>query len=217
MSTADLANYYAQRAAEYDAIYAKSERQDDIKSLAGHLTGLLTGRRVLEVACGTGYWTQFYAPRTESTIATDYNEEMLEVARSRLATQRNVRIQRADAFSLERLPADLNAGFAGFWWSHLKRSRIRSFLEGFHAQLMAGGRVVFVDNRYVEGSSTTISRTDEHGNTYQTRRLADGRTFEVLKNFPSEQEFRSHVSELGCSVSFIQSTYFWCGWYDART
>ena len=37
-------------------------------------------------------------------------------------------------------------------------------------------RFVFVDNRYVPGSSTPISREDGQGNEYQERTLRDGTT-----------------------------------------
>ena len=47
--------------------------------------------------------------------------------------------------------------------------------------------MVFFDNCYVEGSSTPLSRTDAAGNTYQSRRLDDGSTHEVLKNFPAKK------------------------------
>ncbi len=48
-----------------------------------------------------------------------------------------------------------------------------------------------LDNKYVTGSSTPISRTDAHGNTYQNRPLKDGSTHEVLKNFPSHLQLQS--------------------------
>jgi hypothetical protein len=52
---------------------------------------------------------------------------------------------------------------------------------------------VLLDNLYVPGSSTPISRTDETGDTYQLRALASGETFEVLKNFPTEGLLRAEA------------------------
>jgi len=68
---------------------------------------------------------------------------------------------------------------------------------------------VFIDNAYVEGSSTAISRTDEHGDTYQMRRLDDGSQYEVLKNFPTESELRASVAgtATGVRVEFLR--YYW--------
>ena len=53
--TTDLAAYYAARAAEYERVYAKPERQTDLSRLRAAVAEFARGRRVLEVACGTGY------------------------------------------------------------------------------------------------------------------------------------------------------------------
>jgi demethylmenaquinone methyltransferase/2-methoxy-6-polyprenyl-1,4-benzoquinol methylase len=66
-----------------------------------------------------------------------------------------------------------------------------------------------MDNIYVAGSSIPISRTDEQGNTYQTRRLADGSTHEVLKNFPSALELRQATESLAKNVRIEFLQYFW--------
>ena len=97
-----LTDYYAERATEYDAIYHKPERQEDIKLLSKLLSDLLQERRILEVACGTGFWTRYLATRSKTITATDYNETVLAIARDRLVNLNNVQVQQADAFSLAR-------------------------------------------------------------------------------------------------------------------
>ena len=57
-----MKEYYAARAKEYDQIYAKPERQTDLRLIEQWLPSRFEGARVLEVAAGTGYWTQFIAP-----------------------------------------------------------------------------------------------------------------------------------------------------------
>ena len=69
--------------------------------------------------------------------------------------------------------------------------------------------MVFIDNTYVEGSSTPISRTDEHGNTYQNRKLDDGSQYEVLKNFPTESELRASMAGIATDVSVQFLRYYW--------
>ena len=44
---ADMANYYAERASEYERIYAKPERGPDIRRLRQLLGSLFQGRDVL--------------------------------------------------------------------------------------------------------------------------------------------------------------------------
>ena len=83
------------------------------------------------------------------------------------------------------------------------------FLRGFHASFERGSEVCFVDNRLVEGGSSPISRTDEGGNTYQSRRLANGTTHEVLKNFPTEAEIRKALAGLGRDVQVERFEYYW--------
>ena len=53
---------------------------------------------------------------------------------------------------------------------------------------------MFLDNNYVEGSSTPIARRDSDGNTFQKRTLEDGAEFEVLKNFPTGTELCASVN-----------------------
>jgi demethylmenaquinone methyltransferase/2-methoxy-6-polyprenyl-1,4-benzoquinol methylase len=214
MTRDGLAEYYARRASEYDRIYMKPERQADIGDLASRLAEILAGRTILELACGTGFWTQFLAPRAASILATDINPEMLEIARRRLHGSPNVSFQRADALTLRDVGGGYTGCLAAFWWSHLRKDRVRSFLEVLHSRLAPGARVVFADNVYVEGSSTPISRTDADGNTYQMRRLMDGSGHEVLKNFPSESEFLRATGEFGRGGRFCTLKYFWYGWYE---
>jgi len=69
--------------------------------------------------------------------------------------------------------------------------------------------VVFIDNAYVEGSSTPDSRTDELGDVYQLRKLDDGSIHEVLKNFPTESELRAAVDGLATEVQVEFLRYYW--------
>lgn len=52
-----LTAYYAKRAAQYERIYARPERQAELAALRMRVAGLCAGKKVLEIACGTGYWT----------------------------------------------------------------------------------------------------------------------------------------------------------------
>ena len=57
-----MQDYYAARAPEYDRIYLKPERQADLGAIRQWLPTVFKGRSLLEIACGTGYWTQYLAP-----------------------------------------------------------------------------------------------------------------------------------------------------------
>ncbi len=209
--------YYAARAAEYDDVYLKPERQDDIASLSSILRTLLAGRSVLEVACGTGFWTEKIAVTASHVHATDVNDSVLEIASEKLRYQPNVTIARDDAFVLSTTTGVFSAGFAGFWWSHMRKGeQLSQFLDSLHARLQPGTLVVFADNRYVEDSSLPITREDADGNTYQNRRLKDGTEHEVLKNFPGEIECRDTLQGRGFMLDFRALKYYWCLSYRTR-
>ena len=202
--------YYARRAKEYEGIYEKPERQADLARMRVDIPRLFVNQRVLEIACGTGYWTPLIAEQAESVLATDYNEETLAIARTKKYPKANVSFARADAYALPDWGQKFSACYAGFWWSHVPLGKMQGFLEDLRKVLQPGALVAFMDNRFVEGSSTPISRKDAEGNTYQARRLADGSSHEVLKNFPSAQELRAR---LGKEVRYVEYEYYWVASY----
>ena len=198
-----IKDYYAARAHEFDRVYAKPERQNDLRHLENWLPTVFLHRRVLEVACGTGYWTQFIAPNAAHVVATDATPETLDIAQKRI-TARNVGFHIADAYALPDQLGRFNAAFAGFWFSHVPRSRIRRFLYNLHARLEPGAVVLFLDNLYVGGSSSAITERDDDGNTYQSRKLADGTSHRVLKNFPSADDLIKGVEGIGKNPRYQQ-------------
>lgn len=208
-----MLDYYRRRAGEYEAIYAKPERQADLGRLRDAIPARLAGRRVLEVACGTGYWTVLVARTAKSVVATDLAEEPMRIAQSKDYGGRNVQFQLADAYALSPALGTFDGALANFWWSHVPLSRTSAFLQSLHARLEPGARVVMMDNRYIDGSSTPIAGRDAEGNTYQRRRLADGSENRVLKNFPTEAELRA---VLGPGLRYQALEYYWLAEYELK-
>jgi demethylmenaquinone methyltransferase/2-methoxy-6-polyprenyl-1,4-benzoquinol methylase len=208
-TTPQLEKYYAKRASEYEQIYEKAERQDELEWLRRRIPELFAGRTVLEVACGTGYWTQFIARTAKKVHACDINEAVLEIAREKPIAPGKVEFSKADAVTLENVPAGCDAAFAGFWWSHVKKPDIAQFVTRLAARLEPGSVVAILDNTFSEGSSTPVSRTDAEGNTYQMRKLANGESFEVLKNFPTPDELAAAVRGVAREAHLESVTYYW--------
>jgi ubiquinone/menaquinone biosynthesis C-methylase UbiE len=205
----EMQRYYSKRAAEYEQIYQKPERQHELDWLRGRIPELLAQRTVLEVACGTGYWTQFIARKARKVHACDINESVLEIASDKPIPKSRVNFFKADAISLEGVPSGCDAAFAGFWWSHVKKSGIEQFVANLSTRVEPGSRVVILDNQFAEGSSTPISRRDAEGNTYQMRHLANGEQYEVLKNFPSSAELAEAVRPVAREAHLETLTYYW--------
>jgi demethylmenaquinone methyltransferase/2-methoxy-6-polyprenyl-1,4-benzoquinol methylase len=204
-----MERYYSRRAAEYERIYEKPERQAELEWLRKRIPEVFRGRDVLEIACGTGYWTQFIAREARRVRACDINEAVLEIAREKPITRGRAEFFRADALTLEGVPEGCDAAFAGFWWSHVKKAELRGFISRLDAKLARGAVIAILDNRFVEGNSTPISRRDADGNTYQVRKLANGEDYEVVKNFPTEEELRAALGDVAAEAHLETLRYYW--------
>jgi demethylmenaquinone methyltransferase/2-methoxy-6-polyprenyl-1,4-benzoquinol methylase len=206
---AELRQYYARRAGEYEAIYAKPERQADLARMKAAATDAFRGRRVIEIACGTGWWSQHIAQTAASLDAFDINDETLAIARMKPIATGRARFAVGDAYAPPMPAQPYDGAFAGFWWSHVYKRDLPRFLEGLHRVLAPGAKVVFLDNAYVEGSSTPVSRVDENGDSYQLRKLSDGTQHEVLKNFPSADELKRIVAPYARDARVDLYDHYW--------
>ncbi|MEM7658495.1 MAG: methyltransferase domain-containing protein [Bacteroidota bacterium] len=204
-----LPSYYQARAAEYERVYQKPERQSELQRLKSLLPELYRRPQLLEIGCGTGYWTEVLAPKCETLTAVDISPATLEIAQSKSYPPGVMQWVEADMYELPFEPEQFTGAFAGFVWSHLPRHQLKEFLAYYHRFLQAGSQVVWVDNRYVAGSSTPISETDEHDNTYQLRSLSNGSQHMVLKNFPDEAEVQDLIGSQVTNLKWLELDYFW--------
>jgi demethylmenaquinone methyltransferase/2-methoxy-6-polyprenyl-1,4-benzoquinol methylase len=208
-TTPHLEDYYSKRAREYEQVYEKPERQRELEWLRRRIPEVFRGRTVLEVACGTGYWTQYIAQAAKRVYAFDINEPVLEIAREKPIPSGKAHFFRSDAVTLDNVPPGCNAAFAGFWWSHVKKSDLAQFVARLATRIEPGSTVAILDNSFAPGSSTPISRTDAEGNTYQVRRLASGEAYEVLKNFPTPEELAAAVRGVAREAHLETLAYYW--------
>lgn len=205
----DMPDYYKRRAAEYERIYFKPERQTELRALETWLPAQFSGRRVLEVACGTGWWTEHGARDAARWLATDLNPETMAVARHK-PLPASVELRTADAYTFAELGTEsFDGAFAGCWWSHVLLQDLPGWLQTLHARLEPGARVVMLDNSYVPGSSTPLSRSDAAGNTYQNRPLDDGSVHEVLKNFPTREQAVAMLGPRAHSPQWAEHGHYW--------
>jgi ubiquinone/menaquinone biosynthesis C-methylase UbiE len=205
----DLIDYYAQRAHEGERFREKPERQEDLRFIRGLIKHFFRNHHVLEVACGTGYWTEVISTVALSVLAIDVNEGVLELAKRRSYPKNRVSFQVANAYCLEHIGRKFTAAFVGFWWSHIPRSKLHSFLQGLHSCLTSGSQVLMIDNLFIKGNSYPISHRDVEGNTYQDRALADGTVHRVLKNFYDGKEIVAVVESCATNVEFTKLSYYW--------
>lgn len=84
----ELADYYSNSPLNLNAMRGVSNLRreyDDrnlwVRACVNNLRSVFRGKRVLEVACGAGKWTQFFADVAEQVLATDQSSRLLNYAR----------------------------------------------------------------------------------------------------------------------------------------
>lgn len=204
------ADYYRRRADYYERVYHKPERQSDLRAMEAWIAETLAARHVLELACGTGWWTPHGARAAQSWLATDLNPETMALAR-RKPLPDGVSFGVVDAYTLEGLNPRhrFDALFAGCWWSHVPLQRLPPWLALLQARMPSGARMVFLDNSFVQTSNLPISRSDAEGNTYQLRTLDDGSAHEVVKNFPTAAAVRTAAGSRALDFEWSAWTHYW--------
>lgn len=201
----DPAEYFTARAATYHDVYERPELREELLQLQDALSELMEGHAVLEVGCGTGYWTQHIAEAADSITAVDSNPAMLAVAQQ--TEDDRIEWVQGDAMNLPASDA-YTACFGGVWWSHLPREKQAAWLSGLQKKLGKDTLLVLIDDNYVEGSSTPIARTDAEGNTYQIRSL-NGERYDVMKNFPTDSTLRKRFADHAREIRVKRTEHFW--------
>jgi ubiquinone/menaquinone biosynthesis C-methylase UbiE len=99
--------------------------------------------KVLELGCGTGFFTKVIAGNSDLVIATDLSEEMLEVAKRQLGGLGNVRVRTADcertAYPTEKFDSLFLANVL-----HVIDNPARCLKESYRV-LRGGGLLLVVD------------------------------------------------------------------------
>ena len=209
MISEQSAQFYAKSASNHDRIYDRPERKDDLAAMHTHVADTLRGHTVLELACGTGYWTRIIAEVADKVVATDINPEMIALAKLRALPADKVSLRVADAYDLPADIGDFTAVFIGFWWSHVKREEQEKFLAQLKSRVGKDIFIVLLDDVYVEGSSETVARTDLEGNTYQIRVAADGERYEIPKTYPSDSALRKKLASSVREIKIVRLEYYW--------
>jgi SAM-dependent methyltransferase len=205
----DLVDYYSRRSGELEKVYDKPERQEDLERLRHFLMATCKGQAVLEIACGTGYWTKLLAESAESVTGLDASPVMLDLARKKLASAKNVELIAGDAFAMPVFSRKFTACCAMFLLSHIRRNELRGLLDHIESALPSGTILIFADNAFVHQSNTPIAETSDIGDTYQERSLPDGSRHRVLKNFYSVHELKSIFEPRGHVLQIMDLQYYW--------
>jgi len=159
---------------------------------------------VLELAAGTGIFTEAILRHGARVTAVDASPEVLALNAVRNGTARVEHVA-ADLFSWEP-PARWETIVFGFWISHIPARRWASFWSMVARALAPGGRVWFCDNAangYVlrhgppEAERAVGARARPLTGELLQRFLHDGRSFTIVKRYWTPPELEAELAELG--------------------
>lgn len=202
----EMNRYYEHRAPWHDEYmsYESNEKMETrLRPIIELIGPWVRDRKVLEIACGTGNWTQVLAKRARSVYAVDFSKSSLDIAQSKEYAQ-EVEFEIADAYCLDGVRSDFEVAFSGDWLSHVPRQRLRSFFKVLHEHLLPGATVIMVEMLFHSGLDFPF-RLDEQDNRISDRTLPDGTTFEVIRNYLTEAELRDLLSGIATDIVYTEN------------
>lgn len=206
-----LVEYYSKRAKEYDDVYHRPDktRLKEQRLLSEYIIDAFKGKYVLELACGTGFWTRYLLRSARKTLATDYSNDMLEIASNRLSENSSTIFLQADAYNPPISYPKFNAAMANFWFSHIPKKKIKKFLEALHSRLSKNSVVLIADAVYIAGLGGELLLKDKNEDTFKKRTLISGEQFDILKNYYSKEELKEIFSKYSKKLEIEYLTNFW--------
>jgi SAM-dependent methyltransferase len=208
--------YYRARASEYDEWWERLGRFDygpvenavwfdERAEVEAALESLQMTGDVLELACGTGFWTSRLA-KNASVTAVDGSLAMLRLAAARPGNER-VRFQQADLFEWEP-EREFDGVFFGFWLSHVPPERTAAFLRKVRRALRSGGKVFLIDSLRDPITTSLDQPLPPDEQTWLERRLKDGRRFSIVKIFYAPDELNALFAKAGIVFQATQTRRF---------
>ncbi|MGA2012116.1 MAG: class I SAM-dependent methyltransferase [Solirubrobacteraceae bacterium] len=204
---AEQLDYYRARAGEYDRWWRREGRFDrgaqanarwfaETAELERVLERFDAGGDVLELACGTGLWTRHLVRTASRLTAVDASAEVLAINRARVRDAR-VHYVQDDLFAWTPEPSAYDACVFTFWLSHVPTERFAGFWETVARALKPGGRAFFIDSARTARSTAADHQLPDDGEETMTRRLDDGREFQIIKRFYDPPRLQSDLQALG--------------------
>ena len=177
----------------------------------------VSGRRVLEVACGHGRWSIFAANTANQVVATDNAPRLLAAARQ-IAEQKGVSEERlqyleVDAFNLDAAPGEYGGAVVMNFFQHIPFATHSDFLDGLHRKLLPGAVVFMGANHFsAEGLLLMPGAPD----TYEVRSRPDGSTYQIIDNTLGPDILRGILAGRAADLEFESNDAWWWLTYTVR-
>jgi SAM-dependent methyltransferase len=211
--------YYRARAPEYDEWWQRRGRFDrgsdlaeewdwQVAQIAAALDTFGATGDVLEMAGGTGWWTERLSRTAGHLTVIDSSPETLDLNRDRVGRP-DVDYLAVDLFMWQP-KRTYDVVFFSFWLSHVPRPRFSAFWSLVRSCLAPGGRVFLVDNRNDPHPAGEMKDPYivHHGPDLDLRRLHDGSKYQVVEVFYEPDELLSLLGDQGWTAKIEATRWF---------
>lgn len=203
-----MLRYYDERALEYEEAYLRGTGTASIPDpevfrreaslLAGVVTRFAHGR-ILDLACGTGYWLPHYAGRGSSITLLDQSGKMLDECRKKteaLGVTVRCTVVQADVFAHAFDERAYDCALVGFLLSHLTDEQERLVFETLGRILDTAGRFLILDSAWSPERARFNAKIER-----QERRLNDGSRFEIYKRYVDRNDIHQWAKKYDVATS----------------
>jgi ubiquinone/menaquinone biosynthesis C-methylase UbiE len=203
-----MLRYYDERAPEYEDAYVLGTGTASIPDpevfrreavlLAGIVERFARGRLV-DLACGTGYWLPHYAARCSQITLIDQAPRMLDECRKKIATldaPDRITIVRDDVLEHPFTSGAFDSALIGFLISHLTGDQEQTLFERVRRLLDAKGRFLILESAWSPERARVNVKVER-----QERRLNDGSRFEIYKRYLDRQDIHGWATKYGVATS----------------
>lgn len=203
-----MRRYYDARAGEYEEAYLRGTGTASIAdpdvfrreaSLLPAIVERCASGRLIDLACGPGFWFPHYAPRCPAITLVDQSPRMLDECRRRIAASgalSRTDLVLADVFEYPIRPRAFDTVLVGFLISHLDEAEEEQLFARMREMLDAGGRFLILDSAWTPERARYNAKVER-----QQRKVNDGRSFDIYKRYIDRQDIAGWTAKHGVTIS----------------
>lgn len=203
-----MLTYYEERALEYEEAYLLGTGTSSIPDpevfraearMLGDVVGGFAKGRLIDLACGTGFWLRHYVHQCSSVTLFDQSLAMLDECVKKaqmLAVTERCSFVQGDFFGSQFERHGYDTALVGFFLSHLTEVQEQYLFDSLHSMLAPSGRILVLDSAWSAERARFNAKVGR-----QRRRLNDGTEFDIYKRYCDAQDISGWEERYGVRLA----------------